>query len=217
MEPDGTAQSWVYDGEGNCVRHVDALGGVSTYEYTHFDPLVARTGPDDVRYEFTHDTELRLVGVANSQGLRWSYAYDAAGRMVAETDFDGRVLGYEYDPAGALVARTNGLGETIRYERNTLDQVVRKDAAGVVTTFEYDLSELQLLPTLRPGGGAVFVGGSAGSGSRPQLGRLCSQPAYLGRPAGAFAPARRGFRTAAGTCVMRTPWRLCRRVRTCEG
>ncbi|MFD9564163.1 putative T7SS-secreted protein [Streptomyces sp. NPDC059994] len=141
VEPDGTAQSWAYDGEGNCLRHVDALGAVTTYEYTHFDLLAARTGPDDVRYEFTHDTELRLVGVANPQGLRWSYLYDPAGRLVSETDFDGRVLGYAYDEVGALVARTNGLGETIRYERNELDQVVREDAAGVVTTFEYDLSD----------------------------------------------------------------------------
>lgn len=141
VEPDGTAQSWTYDGEGNCVRHVDALGGVSTYAYTHFDLLAARTGPDGVRYEFTHDTELRLTGVTNPQGLTWSYAYDAAGRLVSETDFDGRVLGYAYDAVGGLAARVNGLGESIRYERNVLGQVVRKDAAGVVTTYEYDLSD----------------------------------------------------------------------------
>lgn len=141
VEPDGTAQSWTYDGEGNCVRHVDALGGVSTYEYTRFDLLAARTGPDGVRYAFAHDTELRLVGVTNPQGLTWSYAYDPAGRMVSETDFDGRALVYEYDASGALASRTNGLGETIRYERNALGQVVRKDAAGAATTYEYDLSD----------------------------------------------------------------------------
>ncbi|MET7801522.1 ATP-binding cassette domain-containing protein, partial [Streptomyces decoyicus] len=36
---------------------LDLLGG------THFGLTAARTGPDGVRYEFTYDTELRLIGV----------------------------------------------------------------------------------------------------------------------------------------------------------
>ena len=71
-------------------RHVDAGGGVTTYEYTHFDLLAARTGPDGARYEFDHDAELRLTKVTNPQGLTWTYAYDPAGRLIAETDFDDR-------------------------------------------------------------------------------------------------------------------------------
>ncbi|MCQ0023388.1 DUF6531 domain-containing protein [Streptomyces somaliensis DSM 40738] len=139
VEPDGTEQRWTYDGEGNCLTHTDALGGVSRFEYTHFDLLKARTGPDGVRYEFTHDTDLRLVEVRNPQGLTWTYEYDEAGRLRSETDFDGRTLTYEHDPAGRLTARTNGLGETIRYDRDALGRTVRKDAAGTVTTFAYDV------------------------------------------------------------------------------
>ncbi|MFJ9703329.1 putative T7SS-secreted protein [Streptomyces fradiae] len=139
VEPDGTEQSWTYDGEGNCLTHTDALGGVSHFEYTHFDLLKARTGPDGVRHEFTHDTDLRLVEVRNPQGLTWTYDYDQAGRLRSETDFDGRTLTYEHDPAGRLTARTNGLGETIRYERDALGRTVRKDVAGTVTTFAYDV------------------------------------------------------------------------------
>ncbi|MFD3678926.1 putative T7SS-secreted protein [Streptomyces sp. NPDC058613] len=138
-EADGTQQSWTYDGEGNCVGHRDAMGGVSTYEYTDFDLLIARTGPDGVRYEFTHDTNLRLTQVTNPQGLTWSYAYDPVGRLISETDFDGRTLSYSYDAASRLVTRTNGLGQRVRYEHNELGQVLRKDAAGAVTTYEYDI------------------------------------------------------------------------------
>ncbi|MFE7775781.1 putative T7SS-secreted protein [Streptomyces sp. NPDC057445] len=138
-EADGSQQSWDYDGEGNCIRHTDAMGGVSTYEYTDFDLLVARTGPDGVRYEFSHDMDLRLTRVTNPQGLTWDYAYDPAGRLISETDFDDRTLAYAYDPAGRLVCRTNGLGQSIQYEHNELDQVVRKDAEGAVTTYEYDI------------------------------------------------------------------------------
>ncbi|MFK4099665.1 RHS repeat-associated core domain-containing protein, partial [Streptomyces sp. NPDC019531] len=137
---DGTAESWTYDGEGNCVAHTDALGAVSRFEYTHFDLLAARTGPDGVRYEFDHDTELRLTKVTNPQDLTWSYEYDPAGRLVSETDFDDRTLTYTHDPAGQLTSKTTTLGQSIRFERDVLGRVVHKDAAGVVTSYTYGMT-----------------------------------------------------------------------------
>ncbi|MEV7754896.1 putative T7SS-secreted protein [Streptomyces griseofuscus] len=148
---DGTTESWTYDGEGNCTAHTDPLGGVTRFEYTHFDLLTARTGPDGVRYEFTHDTELRLTQVTNPQGLTWSYAYDAAGHLLTETDFDDRTLSYEYDAAGRLTSRRNALGEVVSFERNELGQVLRKNAAGQVTTYAYDLTD-QLAQATGPDG-----------------------------------------------------------------
>ncbi|MBJ7001300.1 RHS domain-containing protein [Streptomyces sp. CRPSP2-6A1] len=148
---DGTTESWTYDGEGNCTTHTDPLGGVTRFEYTHFDLLTARTGPDGVRYEFTHDTELRLTQVTNPQGLTWSYAYDAAGHLLTETDFDDRTLRYEYDAAGRLTSRRNALGEVVSFERNELGQVLRKNAAGQVTTYAYDLTD-QLAQATGPDG-----------------------------------------------------------------
>lgn len=137
---DGTTESWTYDGEGNCVAHTDATGAVSRFEYTHFDLLAARTGPDGVRYEFTHDTELRLTQVVNPQGLTWSYAYDATGRLVSETDFDDRTLTYAHDAAGQLTTSTTASGESIHFTRDVLGRVLRKDAAGALTTYAYDLT-----------------------------------------------------------------------------
>ncbi|MFV2121412.1 hypothetical protein ACE14D_24435, partial [Streptomyces sp. Act-28] len=32
--------------------------------------------PDGARYEFTHDTDLRLVEVRDPRGLTWTYDYD---------------------------------------------------------------------------------------------------------------------------------------------
>lgn len=139
IEPDGSEQTWVYDGEGNCLSHTDAMGAISRFEYTDFDLLAARTEPGGVRYEFDHDSNLRLTQVTNPQGLAWSYSYDAAGRLTAETDFDGRTLTYAHDRAGRLTTRTNGAGEPIRYEHNELGQLFSKDADGAVTTFEYDI------------------------------------------------------------------------------
>ncbi|MGY3200280.1 hypothetical protein [Streptomyces sp. TE5632] len=47
------------------------VGGISHFEYTHFDLLAARTHPDGARYEFEHDSDLRLAQVTAFQGLTW--------------------------------------------------------------------------------------------------------------------------------------------------
>ncbi|ANS66948.1 RHS/YD repeat-containing protein [Streptomyces lincolnensis] len=136
--PDGATESWTYDGEGNLLTRTDAAGGVSRFEYTHFDLPLASTGPDGARFEFDHDAELRLTRVRNALGQTWTYAYDAAGSIVSETDFAGRTLSYEVDAAGRLTARRDALGGTISFERDPLDQVIRKDVDGRVTTYGYD-------------------------------------------------------------------------------
>ncbi|MEU0847396.1 putative T7SS-secreted protein [Streptomyces flaveolus] len=136
--PDGSSESWTYDGEGNCLTRTDPAGGVSRFEYTHFDLLAARTGPDGARYEFEHDAGLRLTRVSAPQALTWSYEYDAAGRLVSETDFDGRTVTYRLDAAGQLVTRCDHVGGTIDYEYDELGRMVRKDAGGRVSSYVYD-------------------------------------------------------------------------------
>ncbi|UQI48243.1 DUF6531 domain-containing protein [Streptomyces sp. HU2014] len=163
---DGAEETWTYDGEGNCVAHTDATGGVTRSEYTHFDRLSARTGPDGARYEFAHDTRLRLLGVTNPQGLTWSYTYDGAGRLTAETDFDGRTLAYAHDAAGQLVSRTDDLEQVIAYEHDALGRVVRKDAAGAVTTYAHDAAG-RLVEAAGPDATLVF--------GRDRLGRVKSE------------------------------------------
>ncbi|MEV8014850.1 DUF6531 domain-containing protein [Streptomyces sp. NPDC086554] len=137
---DGSEETWSYDSEDNCTRHTDANGGVSRFEYGYFDLMSARIDVDGVRHEFSHDTELRLTTVTNPQGLTWNYAYDAGGRLVEESDFDGHVQRYAHDGAGRLTRRTTQLGETVRYCRDALGQVTRKDVAGQITDFSYDVA-----------------------------------------------------------------------------
>ncbi|MEU6471939.1 RHS repeat-associated core domain-containing protein [Streptomyces massasporeus] len=187
---DGSTESWAYDGEGNCVRHTDAMGAVSRFEYTCFDLLSARTDPDGVRHAFAYDTELRLTKATNTQGLTWTYAYDAVGHLVSETDFDGRTRRYEYDAAGLLRRRTDALDQTVTFDRDVLGQVVRKDAAGQVTTYAYDPAG-QLAQAVGPDTTLTLV--------RDRMGRVQSETvdgrtmAYtydgLGRRAGRTTPS----------------------------
>ncbi|MFG3010714.1 putative T7SS-secreted protein [Streptomyces cinerochromogenes] len=139
--PDGTEESWTYDGEGNCLTHTDTVGGVTRFEYAPFDLLTARVEPDGSRYEFAYDNELRLTRVTNPQGQTWSYEYDAVGRLSTETDFGGRVIRYSYNAAGELVSRTNALGQVVSFEHNELGQIVRKSVDGEVMTYTYDFTD----------------------------------------------------------------------------
>ncbi|MFI0821952.1 DUF6531 domain-containing protein [Streptomyces sp. NPDC021098] len=135
--PDGAAESWTYDGEGNCLTHTDPVGGTTAYEYTHFDLLAARTGPDGVRHEFEHDAALRLTKVTNPQGLTWNYTYDGSGHLIAETDFDDRRVSYEHDAVGQLISRTDAMGRRTDYTYDALGRLVAQDAAGQVSTFRW--------------------------------------------------------------------------------
>ncbi|MET8949134.1 RHS repeat-associated core domain-containing protein, partial [Streptomyces sp. NPDC004542] len=164
---DGTIESWTYDGEGNCISHTDPGGRVTRYEYTHFDLVAARTEADGSRYEFAYDTELRLTRVAGPRNLTWNYTYDPAGQLIAESDFDDLVLAYAYDAAGRLTSRTNALGQTVSFEHNALGQVVRKDAAGRVTSYVYDVTD-QLARAVGPDGTTLEV-------QRDRFGRVQSE------------------------------------------
>lgn len=161
---DGSQETWAYDGEGNCTHHTDATGGISRFEYTYFDVMSARTGSDGVRHEFAYDTELRLLQVRNPQGLTWDYAYDPAGRLISETDFDDRTLAYTHDPAGRLTSRTNAMGQVVSFERDALGRVMRKVAAGQVTTYAYDAVG-RLVQAVGPGGTTLTM-------ARDRCGRL---------------------------------------------
>jgi RHS repeat-associated protein len=137
---DDAEETWSYDGEGNLLRHVNAQGAVSSYEYTHFDLMCARTEPGGFRYEFDYDSALRLVGVTNPQGRRWTYRYDPAGRLSSETDFDGACIRYAHDPTGRLVMRTNAVGQEVRFERNQLGQMDSKHVDETTTHYAYDVA-----------------------------------------------------------------------------
>jgi len=136
--PDGATERWTYDGEGNVVQYVDALGQATVIEIGNFDLPTAETGPDGARIEFAYDTELRLTAVTNAQGLVWRYEYDAAGRLERETDFNGRELSYAHDAAGQLARRVNGVGETTDYARDLLGNVVEQRSGDAAATFTYD-------------------------------------------------------------------------------
>ncbi|GIM77861.1 hypothetical protein Aau02nite_78020 [Amorphoplanes auranticolor] len=140
--PDGSEQSWHYDGEGNLVEVIDPGGRAVKLEYGPFDLPTARIDEMGHRTEFTYDTELRLSTVVNPAGQVWSYAYDPAGRLCEQTDFDGRTQRYRHDAAGQLVAYTDAAGTTTHYRYDALGRVVERRVGDRVTRLGYDAAGL---------------------------------------------------------------------------
>ncbi|MEV5509361.1 DUF6531 domain-containing protein [Streptomyces orinoci] len=137
--PDGTRETWTWDGEGNLLAHTDPVGNTTRQTSTHFDVPATRTNADGAQYAFTYDTEVRLTTVTNPQGLTWTYEYDQAGRLASETDFNGRTLTYRHNAAGELISRTNGAGQTLTFTRDALGRVLeQRSDTGEVTTYAYD-------------------------------------------------------------------------------
>ena len=137
--PDGSAEFWDYDAEGNLARHLSPAGALTRYEYGPFDQLVARIAPDGSRTQIGYDHALRMTSVRRA-GLTWSYDYDLAGRLVAETDFNGATTSYEHDAGGQLIGQVNACGQRIAFCHDQLGNVAKRASGRQTTTFGYDLA-----------------------------------------------------------------------------
>ncbi|MFC9505082.1 RHS repeat-associated core domain-containing protein [Streptomyces sp. NPDC057002] len=191
-DADGT-ESWEYDGEGNCLRHADTAGNVTTYEYTHFDLLAARTDPAGARYTYAYDADLRVTQVTAPTSDVWQYTYDAAGRLVSETDFDGLTTQYSYDLAGQLIVRTNALGQSVHSDHDILGRMVRKRLDGKAMDFRYDVCG-RLIEATGPDATITMT--------RDEVGRLLTETTDGRRVSHTYDPAgRRRTRTTPSGAV----------------
>ncbi|WP_194906691.1 putative adhesin [Catenulispora rubra] len=137
--PDGSAERWEWDADGELLSHQDAAGGLTRYEPGPFHTVRARVEADGTRYEFAHDSQTRLTTVSRPGRRPWSYSYDPAGRLVSETDFNGRTLRYDHDAANQLVRRRNAVGQVVELSRDRMGRVVRhRDEAGNRVEYGYD-------------------------------------------------------------------------------
>jgi RHS repeat-associated protein len=195
-----------YDGAGNAIAQVDALGRVTRFA---FDALSRQTSTTDALGGVSR-TEYDLAGNALRQidtlgrvtqmqydalnrGVRTTDAlggvstttFDAAGQMTHMTDALGRVTQMGYDAAGRQTTLTNALGQVSTTEYDAVGNVTsRTDALNRSTTYTYDF--LNRLKTQTDASGAVtqFAYNSTGQQTKviDALGRT-TQMAYdaLGR------------------------------------
>ena len=178
--PDGTAESFAYDGNGTkVVSHIDALGREDVYRWTLGLPVHAGrviNGVTNALFAVSHDRQLnviaitdplgrpaesyvldlneRVVAVTNLEGQAMTRTY-ALGEMVAsETRFDGTSVAYGYD-SGANLASVAYPDDTLRfgYDRDGL-MTSAANASGTVSN-RYDAATGWLDSSVGADGSAV--------------------------------------------------------------
>jgi RHS repeat-associated protein len=88
------------------TRHLFALDG----------RLLERIDPNGNRVQFSYDSALRPVRMADLNGRSLNIAYNASSRIDTVTDHTGRVWRYGYDVAGNLLSVTDPLLGVLRYQ-----------------------------------------------------------------------------------------------------
>ena len=148
--PDGTAETFAYDGNGTkVVRHVDALGHEDLYRWVLGLPVHAARvvdGATNALFSVRHDEQLnvvaitdplgrdaetyvldaneRVVAATNVEGQAMTRTYAVGDKVSSETRFDGTGVSYGYDAAGNLA--------TVAYPDETLDFSYDRD--GLLTS-----------------------------------------------------------------------------------
>lgn len=133
----GFQESFVYDGEGNALRHTDRRGTVTEMTYDNIGRPLTTKVPDgavvipfmtvsyddadssesmtDARNHTTvmkYDGLRRPVSVTNAEQKTRTYQYDGI-YLTAESDFKGRLTRYEYDPVGRVRQMTDRDGNVV--------------------------------------------------------------------------------------------------------
>lgn len=120
-------ETFAYDSMGNCIEHVDPLGGVTRKAYTIRGKPTHIEYPDGTEESFIYSLSGDLIEQVAKNGMRTFYTYDYLSRVIqtdlwsatgdhltttkatynafhllTETDPNGIVTHYHYDAAGRL-------------------------------------------------------------------------------------------------------------------
>jgi RHS repeat-associated protein len=155
-----------YDGQGNLIREINALGHVTSYTYDPvFNQLTSMTDPNGrvTTYDvdpangnrlketdpaggtraWTYDSHGNVLTYKDKNGNLTVHTYDAFGNQLTTTDAVGRpeerTTAYTYDAVGNLLTRTDDNIHTTTYQYDRLNRVIAEtDAAGNTTATTYD-------------------------------------------------------------------------------
>lgn len=157
--PDGTSESFAYDGQGNVTARTDRAGAVwttvrddrgrpvqslrpggggVTRTYATNGLLLSSTDSDGAAESYGYDGLFRLTSVTNAGGVR-HYAYDEAGRLERITDEIGGETVLAYDANGNPTNVVNPAGYVLSREYDAMDRLAAElDGAGPLETRTFD-------------------------------------------------------------------------------
>jgi RHS repeat-associated protein len=140
----------VYDGRGNILTEIDAVGKVTQQKYDDennmYEEVVitAETGPNGYKTTYTYDGKGNQKTRTNAMNETDIYTYNDRSQLLTSTDVLGHTTKYSYDSRNNLLSKEDAAGNLINYTYydNGLSKTIVEGAnRGVqdVTYFEYDL------------------------------------------------------------------------------
>lgn len=128
----GTRTGYEYDGRGNLLKKVQAVGTSDQRATLYVRNALGQT------IRITHVGRTEVNGVVTPDAS-WQFEYDAKGVVKNATDPEGNIREYVYDRGGNLVRYTDPRGHVDRYEVDADGNLVKvTDALGHERSFAFD-------------------------------------------------------------------------------
>lgn len=126
-----STQTQDVDRWGNLLRHTNALGYTTYYEYNAMDACVMQKLPEV--------SAVDEKGVAHTLAPIIRYAVDALGRTIAMTDANNHTVAHVFDAEGRTIQDIDAKGAHRDKDYNLLGQMTRlTNELGGITTYTYD-------------------------------------------------------------------------------
>ena len=145
--PDGTTETFEYDGNGTkVVRHVDRLGRVDAYKWTLGLPVHAGrviNGVTNTLFSVRHDSQLNVLAVVDPLGRRAeSYSLDSEGRVASARNMEGQQMTRRYAVGNLLTSETRFDGTTVAYDYDVGANLSSSVYPDETLSFGYDADGL---------------------------------------------------------------------------
>ena len=147
-DKNGNLTEYIYDGNGNIVKTIDALGTEAVFTYNKNDQLISMDlhRMDTVNNVDSHEITLYeydgrnlVTKEINALGDSTLYVYDGNGNLVSKTDADGYVTEYSYTALDLVQSINYNGGKAVSYQYNKVGELIQMDDWTGTNTFELDL------------------------------------------------------------------------------
>jgi RHS repeat-associated protein len=137
--PDGAIDKKEYDSNRNTIKHTNAIGEETLYNYvTSTNNIETITNALGLVTSFTYNVHNQPLSVTTPEGRTTYYGY-INGLLISETNPEGYTRYIYHDSDGFVESETDFQGNTTSYERDGLGRVTRKvDPLGLFETWVYD-------------------------------------------------------------------------------
>ncbi|MCB2182258.1 MAG: RHS domain-containing protein [Desulfobulbaceae bacterium] len=182
QDNNGNSISYMYDTEGNRIRHEirdpeGILRKATDYQYDAYNRLQKIIRPDSLFQEFHYDNAGNRIEQIDEAGLATDFTFDSLNRLKTTTETESTATSFTYDSHDNLISLVNAEGQTTSslfddFGRNILlnspdsgitsysydeagNRISTTDANGITITYEYDVLN-RLTAIQRPHSGQIL-------------------------------------------------------------